>query len=93
MEQEFNTQTRGKRHSTPRKDADVKLLESAYQASNIHGYLPGHKLKGSKRDRVQDTVTKGVEKLHTGQTLQCWNFGRNFPRSLDEIWEIVNDVN
>lgn len=91
MEQEFNTQTHGKHHNTPSKDADIKLLESAYQASDTHRYIPGRKLKGSKRDRVQDTVTKGLEKLHTGQTLQRWQFGRNFPRSLDEIWEIVND--
>ncbi|KAL4065142.1 hypothetical protein J3A83DRAFT_4360456 [Scleroderma citrinum] len=75
MEQEFNTQTCRKHHSTPSKDADVKLLKSAYQSSNTHSYLPDCKLKGSKRDKVQDIVTKGLEKLHTGQTLWHWNFG------------------
>ncbi|KAL4075287.1 hypothetical protein V8B97DRAFT_2022281 [Scleroderma yunnanense] len=75
IEQEFNTQTCRKHHSTPSKDADVKLLKSAYQSSNTHSYLPDCKLKGSKRDKVQDIVTKGLEKLHTGQTLWHWNFG------------------
>ncbi|KAL4066538.1 hypothetical protein J3A83DRAFT_4359970 [Scleroderma citrinum] len=52
MEQEFNTQTCRKHHSTP-----------------------SCKLKDSKRDKVQEIITKGLEKLHTGQTLQHWNFG------------------
>jgi len=91
MEKEFNTLARGKSHGIPKKDADVKLLESTYRASNVHEYRPGRKLVGSKRDRVQDVLTKGVVKLHSGPTLKRWHFGRSFPRALDEVWTVVSD--
>ena len=91
MKQEFNTLARGKSHGIPKKDADVKLLESTYWAANVHVYTPGRKLIGSKRDRVQDVVTKGVVKLHTAPTLKRWHFGRSFPRALDEVWTVVSD--
>lgn len=91
MEQEFNTLARGKSHGTPKKDADVKLLELMYQAANVHDYTPGRKLMGSKRDKVQDVVVKGVVKLQSGPTLKHWHFGRSFPQALDEVWTVVSN--
>lgn len=91
MEQEFNTLARGKSHGTLKKDADVKLLESMYRAANVHDYTPGCKLMGSKRDKVQDVVVKGVVKLQSGPTLKHWHFGRSFPRALDEVWTVVSN--
>ncbi|KIJ10153.1 hypothetical protein PAXINDRAFT_164295 [Paxillus involutus ATCC 200175] len=72
MEKEFNTLTRGKKHGVPKKDTDVMLLESSYREARLHEKIPGHKLKGLKRDKVVDVLTKGAVKLHTGHSIDRW---------------------
>ncbi|KAF8833153.1 hypothetical protein BDN67DRAFT_917538, partial [Paxillus ammoniavirescens] len=92
MEKEFNTLTRGKKHGVPKKDRDVMLLESSYREARLHEKIAGRKLKGSKRDKVVDVLTKGAVKLHTGRSIDRWAQGRSFRRSHEEDWELFSDT-
>ena len=48
MEQEFRTLTQGKKHSIPKKDADVEQLQKAYRASGYHRYQHGRTINSKK---------------------------------------------
>lgn len=65
----FKADTRGKKHTVPRKDLDVVRLQESYQLSRVHIYEPGRKLP-SERDRVVDLLTQGCLKLQTTNILQ-----------------------
>lgn len=92
MEKEFNTQTRGKKHGVPKKEMDIKLLEATYQEAELHDYITGRQLQGSKRDRVSDLITTGAVKLHSGRSMERWRKGRTFARSQEEDYEIFSDT-
>ena len=78
MEKEFNTQTRGKKHGVPKKETDIKLLEATYQEAELHDYITGRQLQGSKQDRVPDLIMTGAVKLHSGHSMERWKKGHTF---------------
>ena len=93
MEQEFGTLTRGKKHTTPKKELDVEKLQQAYRASGYHRYERGREID-SQKDRSSDYATKGCLKLLKGKILQKWRDQRTYERATTEIWgDITDDEN
>jgi hypothetical protein len=90
MEQEFRTLTRGKKHSTPKKDADVEKLQKAYRASGYHRYQRGRTIN-SKKDRAADYATKGCLKLQRGKIIGKWHELRSYERATTEHWNSLLD--
>lgn len=89
MEEEFGTLTRGKKHTTPKKELDVEKLQQAYQTSGYHRYQRGREI--SSKDHAADYATKGCLKLQGGKILRKWIDLRTFERATTENWEDVLD--
>jgi hypothetical protein len=90
LEQEFLTLTRGKKHTTPKKELDIKTLQESYRKACIHNYKPGRKIAG-KRDRAKDITTLGALALMSGATITRWVDSRSFTRSMTQEWELLSD--
>ncbi|KAH7917005.1 hypothetical protein BV22DRAFT_1027111 [Leucogyrophana mollusca] len=84
MEDEFKTVTRGSRHGTPAKDADVSKLTEQYVKSGIHEYQAGRHLKA--KNQAEDYLTMGVIDLERQGTIDSWWDSRSYPRSTVELW-------
>ncbi|KAK0479278.1 hypothetical protein IW261DRAFT_1626799, partial [Armillaria novae-zelandiae] len=85
MEHQFGTLTRGKRHTTPKKESDVLEMMTFLEASGYPTYKSGRRIK-SDRDKVVDYMERGTIKLSRGLILAAWNTNRRFVRSTDEEW-------
>jgi hypothetical protein len=85
VEEEFGTVVRGMKHTTPKKDEDVRKLEKAYQ--EVHNDRPGRPQMKSKDDCAKDLVTKGFLDLRKGSVLARWVDGRTYPRATHELWD------
>jgi hypothetical protein len=90
MEQEFGTLTQGKKHSTPKKDADVEKLQKAYKVSGYHRYQHGRTIN-SKKDQATDYATKGCLKLQRGKIIGKWHELRSYERATTEHWNSLLD--
>ena len=84
MEQEFNTLTHGSKHKVPKKDTDVKLLQGAYEVTQIHSYIPGRTVIGGKHDKATDFISNGGIKIQQTNMLEIWSESRHFLRSQEE---------
>ncbi|KAL1681647.1 hypothetical protein EV122DRAFT_205192 [Schizophyllum commune] len=84
MEEEFETLTRGLKHTVPKKDADVRALQEMYERAHLHESQPGRVVK--KDDKAQDFINEGVKTLPT--TLNGWHDGRNYKRRTEDDWEV-----
>jgi hypothetical protein len=80
----FQTYTRGKSHTIPKKDADIEKLRQSYIDS--HRCIPG-RVAPSKKDKPSDVTTKGVITLSTTALITRWINGRDFERATHEIWD------
>jgi len=85
LEQEFGTFKRGQRHTSPKKDIDVRKLHVAYRESGFHHMKPGRKVK--TRLLIGDYATDGSIKLGGGKVMQRWKYLRTFVRAKTEDWE------
>ncbi|KDQ49210.1 hypothetical protein JAAARDRAFT_716162 [Jaapia argillacea MUCL 33604] len=84
---ELGLLSRGKKHSVPQKQKDVKRLEDTYEASpGIHVYTPGRKIQ-LKCDCMPDVITEGCLVMQKGQRMKRWQDGCTFERSTGEDWE------
>lgn len=92
MEHEFGTLTCGSKHGEPKKDADIKLLEGAYEKAKLHHYIPGRTAIGTKRDRAGDFISAGAVKLQTTNTIETWSESRHFRRSRQEDYDDEEDI-
>ncbi|KAF7985445.1 hypothetical protein HWV62_5185 [Athelia sp. TMB] len=90
IEDEFGTFTRGTRHTAPKKEADVKLLQQAYRVARLHEHVDGRVLGG--KDRAKDFATDGALKLVQGKILPRWIDGRTYRRGTRENWDVLQDV-
>ena len=85
VEREFGTYTRGKRHTAPAKEKDVKVLQQAYHDSGYHILSRGTKIR-DKENKAEDFMTEGYIKLHKDKGLAKWVDQRTFKRSTMERW-------
>ena len=85
VEVQFGTLTRGLKHSVPQKEADIALLQKSFRSSKLHQYTIGRKVK--TKDKINDVVNKGAEKLLGRKVLGRWIHLRSFERSMEEDWE------
>jgi hypothetical protein len=90
IEHEFQTLTRGKKHTIPKKATDVKKLQKSYQASRFHNYTAGCTIK-TKADCAVDYTTKGLLTLSLGRSIAKWVHGRSFECTTMEDWDIFSD--
>lgn len=83
VENEFGTYTRGKKHTVPTKERDIKILQGAYHQAGHHTFTRGRKIE-KKEDKASDFMKLGYEKLHDGKALARWEDHRTFERSTEE---------
>lgn len=81
---EMKTLSRGKKHTSPGKEADVIELVKAYMASKIHN--KSEQQKGHKRAKVADFVADGYIKLGENKNVKTWESKRKHYRSTREVW-------
>lgn len=84
-EAEFNNFYRGKSHTSPQKEKDVKHLQQSYKNSDIHVYTAGRHLP--KARRAKDFLATGSDILKLQGTIDRWSERRLKARSQQEIWE------
>ncbi|KAK7043415.1 hypothetical protein R3P38DRAFT_3440329 [Favolaschia claudopus] len=89
METEFKTRVRGWRHTIPKREADIQELQKWYRASNTHKFILNRKMPDG--DRPTDFVTKGMNALQTGKTLESWIEGRSIERATHQDWDSHSD--
>jgi hypothetical protein len=90
IEREFMTLTCGKKHTIPRRELDIQLLQDSYQKARVHVYEPGRKITG-KRDHAKDTTTNGALAMMSGSILAHWFESRSFTRSTTQEWDLFSD--
>jgi hypothetical protein len=93
IEQEFGTYTRGKRHTIPSKDRDikVKVLQESYHRAEYNKLSSGQKI-GDKKDRAEDFMKNGFIKLHKGDLLAQWVDQWSFEHSTEQKWDSETSV-
>ncbi|KAK6981385.1 hypothetical protein R3P38DRAFT_3333825 [Favolaschia claudopus] len=73
----FNTLTRSKRHTAPKKEQDIqKLLE---RLLGVHSNRRGRQL--DKEDRSEDYIANGVQSMVSGSILETWKKNRTYERN------------
>lgn len=90
IEREFMTLTRGKKHTTPKKELDIRALQESYWKACVHDYEPGRRIR-SKRDHAKDVTTEGALTMVLGATIARWVDGRSFARSTSQEWNLYSD--
>jgi hypothetical protein len=90
IEEDFGTLSRGKNHTIPKKDLDVRRLQQSYKTSGYHRYHAGREIN-SKKDHAVDYATKGCLKLLRGKILRKWKDLRTFERTTAERWDDLLD--
>lgn len=87
IEAEFQTLTRGKKHTVPKKDLDVQTLQNSYHESCIHVHVPDRKSE-TERDKAKDITARGVSLFLTGKIMNRWIDNRTFERSMEQEWDL-----
>ncbi|KAL0569336.1 hypothetical protein V5O48_012628 [Marasmius crinis-equi] len=85
MEREFMTLTRGRKHTVPKKEADVNLLCGVFEESTYHIVTNGRVIK-SDQDKAKDFQQLGQQAFVQGGTLENWHNNRSYGRSVQESW-------
>ncbi|KAF8154046.1 hypothetical protein B0H34DRAFT_784086 [Crassisporium funariophilum] len=85
IETEFGTLTRGMKHTIPKKEKDLGRLHTSYCKAGYHKQcMTGRTIR--KKDKAEDYILNGIEKLQTGTVLAKWIHVRRFERSKSERW-------
>ena len=85
VEKEFNTLTRGKKHTVPQKEVDVQKLQDSYNASKLHMEIPGRK-RFSDKDYEKDYISAGALSFSDGKLRERWISDRMMERSTAQEW-------
>lgn len=80
LEKEFNTLTRGRKHTTPDAERDINRLMDSYTESQIYQYRAGRMVK-SGADWFQDIVAKGAGNIAREDVIHRWSDKRSFVRA------------
>ena len=86
LEAEINTSLRGKSHSSPDAEEDIRNLQAAYQKDAIHSFKPGRKL--AAKDKVKDYMAIGGEGTKLKKVINRWVANRLSEVSTTEDFEI-----
>lgn len=70
VEAEVNHFLRGKSHTSPDAEKDIRNLQAAYKKDSIHSFNAGRKL--AARDKVKDYIAVGVEGTKLKKVIQRW---------------------
>lgn len=89
MEYQFRTLTRGKKHTVPQKERDVKLLTEKYVAAHLNKHVHGRNA-ATKDDLYKDFIDEGAQAIVTKNVLSKWHEGRCFVREIAEDWQTDN---
>ena len=87
VEGQFQTITRGKKHTTPQDKKGINLLKNAYISAKIHDYC--RKRTMSKQDHAPDLVDRGVQRLQG--VMKRWKDGRTYPRATSQDYPSSTD--
>ncbi|KAJ7621616.1 hypothetical protein DFH06DRAFT_1233093 [Mycena polygramma] len=90
MESEFNTASRGKKHTVPKKELDIQSLQKWYRDSRVHKFTPRRRI-GIQKDQPKDYIALGQTALLTKNRMDRWKESRYFPRSTTEDWADFSD--
>ncbi|KAK7040683.1 hypothetical protein VNI00_009589 [Paramarasmius palmivorus] len=82
IEDQFETYTRGKRHTAPKKVKDIQRLVNSYK--ELHKLHEGRTLH--KDDRAKDYLLTGADKVLYGGWLDKWHDNRFFVRSTQQMY-------
>ncbi|KAJ7048080.1 hypothetical protein C8F01DRAFT_1197046 [Mycena amicta] len=80
VDQVFNTLSRGKKHTIPKKEGDIQKLMG--RLKGVHGYERGR--TGEAEDVPDDYLAKGGQTWMSGATWANWKEKRTFVRSTEE---------
>ncbi|KAI0692050.1 hypothetical protein BC835DRAFT_1416805 [Cytidiella melzeri] len=86
VEANFNHFRRGKSHTTPEAEKDIKNLQDAYQTTRVHVRVPGQHLLAV--DRAKDFVALGSDQLKLNATIKRWSERHTSSRATTEDWEL-----
>ena len=84
VEAEINHYLRGKSHTSPEKENDIRVLQESYRQSKIHRLKPGRKL-GSK-DTAPDYLKTGSEGTRLEKAMEKWVLNRVDKWPVEEDW-------
>ncbi|KAI5823219.1 hypothetical protein K523DRAFT_344625 [Schizophyllum commune Tattone D] len=90
MEREFRTNTRGLKHTVPKKDQDVRTLQAVYEQVDLHDHEDGRTLRPGKKDTAKDFLSLGLNKLLG--VLKRWVNSRSYERRTNEDYEVLSDT-
>src|SRR3984957_7234871 len=85
IEHEINHFLRGKAHTSPEAEEDIKNLQAAYCRDKIHVLQPGRKLNA--RDRVKDYVALSSEGTKLKKMIERWVDRRDVDISTRQVWD------
>ena len=86
VEAEVNTFLRGKSHTSPDAEEDIRNLQAVYQKDAIHTIKGGRKLKA--KDKVKDYMAIGGEGTKLKKVISRWLANRLSEVSTTEDFEI-----
>jgi hypothetical protein len=89
VEAEVNSFRRGKTHSSPDAEEDIRNLQEAYRKDSIHVFQEGRKLAG--KDKVKDYMALGVEGTKLKKVIQRWLSNRLSEVATTEDFEADDD--
>jgi len=84
VEAEINHFLRGKSHTSPDAEEDIKTLQKAYKNNKIHEFQPGRKLNA--KDKVKDYVAIGSERTKLKGVIERWISNRVPQCETTEDW-------
>ena len=77
MEQVFGTLTRGKKHTTPKKDVDVARLVAEFTSGQLHQHRRGRVV--DEKEQIKDYYHEGMKS--SVKTIEGWHKDRQYYRS------------
>jgi hypothetical protein len=91
FETRINPYRRGKSHTTPEIEQDIKKLSGCFIRDKVFKRIPGRKFKDNGEDTKKtiptDHIQKGSELLRKGDWLAKWAEGRDVDRGTEEYWD------
>jgi hypothetical protein len=84
VEVQINHFLRGKSHTSPDAEEDIRNLQAAYNKDAIHTYKSGRKL--AAKDKVKDILRIGSEGTRLNKAIDRWVSGWNSKVTTTEDW-------
>ncbi|KAI0685745.1 hypothetical protein BC835DRAFT_1289537 [Cytidiella melzeri] len=85
IEANFNHFRRGKSHTTPDAEKDIRNLQGTYHEAEAHLYVPGRHLE--VKDRTKDFIALRSDPIKLDATINRWSERRTSSRATTEDWD------